>query len=91
MRSHNSIYVHPDLKADEEDVSLVTTICFVLSFAIVGAIFVFTLSCLLRDDCHPREPLAISSWLTHLPDARSVNGLAEHGAKYLSVRQLLTP
>ncbi|EPT05880.1 hypothetical protein FOMPIDRAFT_84020 [Fomitopsis schrenkii] len=73
MRSHNSIYVHPDLKADEEDVTLVTTVCFVLSFVVVGAIVVFTLSCLLRDDCY------------------SLNGFADHGAKYLSVRQLLTP
>ena len=61
MRSHNSIYVHPDLKADEEDVSLLTTVLFVLSFAAVGAIFVFTLSCLLRDDCQSRELLVIST------------------------------
>ncbi|KAI0736864.1 hypothetical protein C8Q72DRAFT_879287 [Fomitopsis betulina] len=73
MRSHNGIYVHPDLKADEEDVTLITTVCFVLSFAVVGAVFIVTLSCLLREDCY------------------SLNGLADHGAKYLSVRQLLTP
>lgn len=64
MRSHNSIYVHPDLKADEEDVSLVTTVCFVLSLAVVGAVFVFTLSCLLRDDCHTCESGHISEAYT---------------------------
>ncbi|KZT65454.1 hypothetical protein DAEQUDRAFT_731388 [Daedalea quercina L-15889] len=51
MRSQNRLYVHPDLKADEEDVTLVTTVCLVLSLAVVGAIFILTLSCLLWDDC----------------------------------------
>lgn len=55
MRSHNGIYVHPDLKADEEDVTLITTVCFVLSFAVVGAVFIVTLSCLLREDCYSCE------------------------------------
>ncbi|KAH9842917.1 uncharacterized protein C8Q71DRAFT_853432 [Rhodofomes roseus] len=51
MRSHIRLYVHPDLKPEDDDVTLVSTICFVLSLALVGAVFIFTLSCLLRDDC----------------------------------------
>ena len=50
------LYEHPDLKAEEPDVSLLTTICFVLTLALAGAILVLSVSCLLLwDDCKTCE------------------------------------
>ncbi|OCH95656.1 hypothetical protein OBBRIDRAFT_788207 [Obba rivulosa] len=52
MRPQTKLYEHPDLKADEADLTLVSTICFVLGMAIMGAIFVLSVSCLIFwDDC----------------------------------------
>ncbi|EMD38636.1 hypothetical protein CERSUDRAFT_113810 [Gelatoporia subvermispora B] len=52
MRPQTKLYVHPDLKADDEDLTLFSTICFVLGMAIMGAIIVLSVSCLIFwDDC----------------------------------------
>lgn len=52
------LYEHPELKAEDEDVSLLTTICFVLALVVVAAIFILSLSCLLLwDDCKTCEYL----------------------------------
>ena len=46
------LYEHPEFKAEESDVSLLTTICFVLALAMAGAVFILSVSCLLFwDDC----------------------------------------
>ncbi|KAH9934904.1 uncharacterized protein B0H18DRAFT_978884 [Fomitopsis serialis] len=60
MRSHTKLYVHPDLKPEEGDVTLVTTICLVLSLALAGAIFIVALSCLLWDDCQSSYGLVLA-------------------------------
>ena len=50
------LYEHPELKAEDDDVSLLTTICFVLALAMAGAIFILSISCLLLwDDCRTCE------------------------------------
>ena len=41
------LYEHPDLKAEDEDVSLVTTICFVFTLAFFGAVVILGVSRLL--------------------------------------------
>ncbi|KAI0371729.1 hypothetical protein BV20DRAFT_941529 [Pilatotrama ljubarskyi] len=47
------LYEHPEFKAEPEDVTLLSTICFVLALAIAGAIFILGFSCLLFwDDCN---------------------------------------
>ncbi|KAM5539106.1 hypothetical protein V8D89_007329 [Ganoderma adspersum] len=52
------LYEHPELKAEEPDVSLLTTICFVLTLALAGAILVLSVSCLLLwDDCKTSYPI----------------------------------
>jgi len=52
MRPHTKLYEHPDLKADEADITLLSTICFVLVMAITGALVVLSVSCLIFwDDC----------------------------------------
>lgn len=52
------LYEHPDMQAEETDVSLLTTICFVLTLALAGAIFILSISCvLLWDDCRTCEHL----------------------------------
>ena len=52
MRSQMKLYEHPDFKTDERDISLLSTICFVLALAISGGIFIMMMSCLLFwDDC----------------------------------------
>ncbi|KAH9853997.1 hypothetical protein C2E23DRAFT_884113 [Lenzites betulinus] len=46
------VYEHPQFKAEPEDVSLLTTICFVLAFVVAGAIFILGATCLLFfEDC----------------------------------------
>ncbi|KAI0637214.1 hypothetical protein C8Q77DRAFT_1155068 [Trametes polyzona] len=46
------LYEHPELKAEPEDITLLSTICFVLILAIAGAVFILGASCLLLwDDC----------------------------------------
>lgn len=46
------LYEHPEFKAEPEDVTLLSTICFVLALALAGAIFILAGSCLLFwDDC----------------------------------------
>lgn len=55
------VYEHPQFKAEPEDVSLLTTICFVLAFVAAGAIFILGATCLLFfEDCSTSE-LAISA------------------------------
>ena len=50
------LYEHPEFKAEESDISLLQTICFVLTLALIGAILVLSLSCLLLwDDCKTCE------------------------------------
>ncbi|KAI0721533.1 hypothetical protein C8T65DRAFT_630294 [Cerioporus squamosus] len=52
------LYEHPDFKAEDEDVSLLTTICFVLTLAMAGAVFILSISCLLFwDDCQTSYPI----------------------------------
>ncbi|KAI8998856.1 hypothetical protein BD414DRAFT_533668 [Trametes punicea] len=47
------LYVHPEFKAEPEDLTLWSTICFVLVFVIVGAFFILGVSCLVFwDDCN---------------------------------------
>ncbi|OBZ75683.1 hypothetical protein A0H81_04571 [Grifola frondosa] len=59
MRSQVKLYEHPEFKMEEADLSLLSTICFVLSLALVGALFIAAFSCvLLWDDC-------ISSFATY--------------------------
>ncbi|KAL1947600.1 hypothetical protein VTO73DRAFT_13324 [Trametes versicolor] len=46
------LYEHPEFKAEPEDVTLLSTICFVLALALAGALFILAGSCLLFwDDC----------------------------------------
>ena len=46
------LYEHPEFKAEDSDVSLLTTIFFVLTLAFTGAVIVLSVSCLLWwDDC----------------------------------------
>ena len=55
------LYEHPEFKADDEDVSLLTTICFVFTLALLGAILILSVSCLLLwDDCKTSESLSSS-------------------------------
>ena len=50
------LYEHPEFKAEDQDVSLLTTICFVFTLAMTGAIFILSISCLLFwDDCQTCE------------------------------------
>jgi len=52
MRPQIKLYEHPDFKADEKDITLLSTICLVLGLAITGGVFILTMSCLLFwDDC----------------------------------------
>ncbi|PCH38361.1 hypothetical protein WOLCODRAFT_161512 [Wolfiporia cocos MD-104 SS10] len=52
MRSQLRLYEHPDFNVDEKDMSLFTTICFVLGLAVTGALLVLMMSCLLLwDEC----------------------------------------
>ncbi|KAI0747890.1 hypothetical protein C8Q80DRAFT_1270355 [Daedaleopsis nitida] len=52
------LYEHPELQAEETDVSLLTTICFVLTLAMAGAIFILSISCVLFwDDCKTSYPI----------------------------------
>ncbi|KAI0713227.1 hypothetical protein C8Q76DRAFT_730725 [Earliella scabrosa] len=65
------LYEHPELKAEDDDVSLLTTICFVLALAMAGAIFILSISCLLLwDDCRTSYP--IYSARPHLLTVRQV-------------------
>ena len=61
------LYEHPEFKAEAEDVSLLTTICFVLTLALLGAIVILSVSCLLIwDDCKTCEfPRHSHGKLTH--------------------------
>ncbi|KAI0336287.1 hypothetical protein GY45DRAFT_1238179 [Cubamyces sp. BRFM 1775] len=46
------LYEHPDFEVEPEDVTLLSTICFILAFVIVGAIFILGMTCILFwDDC----------------------------------------
>ncbi|KAH9951367.1 hypothetical protein B0H21DRAFT_718705 [Amylocystis lapponica] len=52
MRSQIKLYEHPEFVVDEKDISLLSTICFVLALAISGAFFILMMSCILFwDDC----------------------------------------
>ncbi|KAI0807256.1 hypothetical protein C8Q74DRAFT_1362781 [Fomes fomentarius] len=52
------LYEHPDFTAEEDDISLFTTICFVLTLAMAGAIIILSMSCiLLWDDCSTSYPI----------------------------------
>ncbi|KAI0362697.1 hypothetical protein OH77DRAFT_1388527 [Trametes cingulata] len=47
------LYEHPEFKAEPEDITLLSTICFVLALAFMGAVFILGISCLLFwDDCN---------------------------------------
>ncbi|KAI0646831.1 hypothetical protein C8Q79DRAFT_1008996 [Trametes meyenii] len=46
------LYEHPEFKAEPEDITLLSTICFVFTLALLGALFILGMSCLLFwDDC----------------------------------------
>ncbi len=61
------LYEHPDFTAEEDDISLFTTICFVLTLAMTGAIIILSMSCiLLWDDCSTCEYLRYSSYTPSL-------------------------
>lgn len=50
------LYEHPEFKAEPEDVSLLTTIFFILAFVVTGAAVILSISCLLFwDDCRTCE------------------------------------
>ena len=60
------LYEHPELKAEPEDVSLLTTICFVFTLALLGALVIAGLSCaLFWGECTTCESLPRTSkgWL----------------------------
>ncbi|EJF65626.1 hypothetical protein BD309DRAFT_866152 [Dichomitus squalens] len=70
------LYEHPEFKREESDISLLHTICFVLTLALLGATLVLSVSCLLLwDDCKTSYP--IYSARPHLLTVRQVlNGSA---------------
>ncbi|OSD02837.1 hypothetical protein PYCCODRAFT_1467522 [Trametes coccinea BRFM310] len=46
------VYEHPEFKAEPEDITLLSTICFVLALLSVAAIFILGVTCLVFwDDC----------------------------------------
>ncbi|CCM02871.1 uncharacterized protein FIBRA_04984 [Fibroporia radiculosa] len=74
MRSQVRLYEHPEFKADKQDMTLFSTILFVLTLAATGAFIILSVSCLLAwsDDCVFRAsspPLPPDDALTRDPDA----------------------
>ena len=56
MRSYAKIYEHPAFIAEEEDYSLFSTIALVLLLAVVAALFILAMTCVVFwDDCKACE------------------------------------
>ncbi|KAJ2986823.1 hypothetical protein NUW54_g9615 [Trametes sanguinea] len=64
------VYEHPEFKAEPEDITLLSTICFVLALVMVAAIFILGVTCLVFwDDCSTF--IDVKETASHIPDIES--------------------